>query len=213
MVDDGRCWNLAHARGAGCELSGMDVLRCIFRQCVVSLLRKGPAHVPYRQCKLTNLLKDSIGGNCSTLMMACIWGESSQIEETISTLRYEMVKPWWVQQGYDRSQRSDAPHSISIVSSQVRVPHDQGPKSDACRRGEPITGFCHVMVLGGCCSHPWCQHTLKALSLLVLQVLDASQLIRKQEKLIRELKQELLMHDALAEKTGKGIIALGRSPM
>jgi kinesin family member 6/9 len=56
-------------------------------QCVVSLLRKGNAYVPYRQCKLTNLLKDSIGGNCSTLMIACIWGEKSQIEETISTLR------------------------------------------------------------------------------------------------------------------------------
>jgi kinesin family member 6/9 len=57
-------------------------------QCVVSLLRKGGAHVPYRQCKLTNLLKDSIGGNCSTLMLACIWGEAAQIEESISTLRW-----------------------------------------------------------------------------------------------------------------------------
>lgn len=34
------------------------------------------------------------------------------------------------------------------------------------------------------------------------QVLDTTQLVRKQEKLIRELKQELLMHNALAEKTG-----------
>jgi hypothetical protein len=33
-------------------------------------------------------------------------------------------------------------------------------------------------------------------------VLDTTQLVRKQEKLIRELKQELLMHNALAEKTG-----------
>lgn len=36
-----------------------------------------------------------------------------------------------------------------------------------------------------------------------VEVLDTDQLIRKQEKLIRELKQELLMHDALAEKTGE----------
>jgi kinesin family protein 6/9 len=43
--------------------------------------------VPYRQCKLTNLLKDSIGGNCCTLMLACIWGEATQLEETTSTLR------------------------------------------------------------------------------------------------------------------------------
>ncbi len=36
-----------------------------------------------------------------------------------------------------------------------------------------------------------------------MQVLDTAQLVRKQEKLIRELKQELLMHDALAEKPGE----------
>jgi kinesin family protein 6/9 len=54
---------------------------------VVALMRRGGAHVPYRQCKLTNLLKDSIGGNCCTLMLACIWGEATQLEETTSTLR------------------------------------------------------------------------------------------------------------------------------
>lgn len=36
-----------------------------------------------------------------------------------------------------------------------------------------------------------------------VEVLDTDQLIRKQDKLIRELKQELLMHDALAEKPGE----------
>eukprot|EP00952_Eustigmatos_sp_NYUAD-ZCMA_P008509 35437-Eustigmatos_ZCMA.PRE.1 len=59
----------------------------VLMQCVVSLLRKDGAHVPYRSCKLTNLLKDSIGGNCLTVMIACIWGEAAQVEETISTLR------------------------------------------------------------------------------------------------------------------------------
>merc|ERR1719487_175710 len=57
-------------------------------QCVVALAKKGSgAHVPYRQTKLTNVLKDSLGGNCNTLMFACIWGESAHLEETISTLR------------------------------------------------------------------------------------------------------------------------------
>ena len=36
-----------------------------------------------------------------------------------------------------------------------------------------------------------------------VEVLDTNQLIRKQDKLIQELKQELLMHDALAERTGE----------
>lgn len=45
-------------------------------------------HVPYRQSKLTYLLKDSIGGNCKTVMIANIWPEVSHLEETISTLRF-----------------------------------------------------------------------------------------------------------------------------
>lgn len=32
-------------------------------------------------------LKDSLGGNCNTLLLACIWGESQHLEETMSTLR------------------------------------------------------------------------------------------------------------------------------
>jgi kinesin family protein 6/9 len=44
--------------------------------------------VPYRQSKLTNLLKDSIGGNCKTIMIANIWPEQEHLEETISTLKF-----------------------------------------------------------------------------------------------------------------------------
>lgn len=32
-------------------------------------------------------MKDSLGGNCNTLLLACIWGESQHLEETMSTLR------------------------------------------------------------------------------------------------------------------------------
>lgn len=44
--------------------------------------------MPYRQTKLTNILRDALGGNCHTTLIANIWGEASQIEETISTLRF-----------------------------------------------------------------------------------------------------------------------------
>ncbi|CAN0002700.1 unnamed protein product [Ectocarpus sp. 13 AM-2016] len=56
-------------------------------QCVVALSRRNAGHVPYRQSKLTNVLKDSLGGNCNTLLLACIWGEAQHLEETMSTLR------------------------------------------------------------------------------------------------------------------------------
>lgn len=44
--------------------------------------------VPYRDSKLTRLLKDSLGGNCKTVMIANISPSSSQFEETINSLKY-----------------------------------------------------------------------------------------------------------------------------
>ena len=44
--------------------------------------------VPYRDSKLTRLLKDSLGGNSKTVMIANISPANSQFEETINTLKY-----------------------------------------------------------------------------------------------------------------------------
>ena len=105
-------------------------------QCVVALARKGQSHIPYRQSKLTNVLKDCLGANCNTVMIACMWGEASHLEETVSTLR--------------------------LASRMMRV------------QNETVS----------------------------VETVDPSALIKKQEKIIRALKQELLMHDALVERTG-----------
>ncbi len=54
-------------------------------QVVVSLTDKSSKkirsgdHIPYRQSKLTHLLKDSIGGNCRTVMVATVWPEETHI--------------------------------------------------------------------------------------------------------------------------------------
>jgi kinesin family protein 18/19 len=49
--------------------------------------RKGN-HVPFRDSKLTRLLKDSLGGNTRTVMIACISPSSLCFEETLNTLNY-----------------------------------------------------------------------------------------------------------------------------
>ncbi|XP_042638801.1 kinesin-like protein KIF18B [Orycteropus afer afer] len=46
------------------------------------------SHVPYRDSKLTRLLKDSIGGNCRTVMVAAISPSSLAYEDTYNTLKY-----------------------------------------------------------------------------------------------------------------------------
>ncbi|XP_072282251.1 kinesin-like protein KIF18B [Pyxicephalus adspersus] len=46
------------------------------------------AHIPYRDSKLTRLLKDSIGGNCRTVMIAAISPSSLSYDDTYNTLKY-----------------------------------------------------------------------------------------------------------------------------
>ncbi|KAL1528982.1 hypothetical protein AB1Y20_010303 [Prymnesium parvum] len=49
---------------------------------------KHRAHVPYRDGTLTRLLKQALGGNCHTLMVACISPCDAHAEENASTLAY-----------------------------------------------------------------------------------------------------------------------------
>jgi hypothetical protein len=44
--------------------------------------------VPYRDSKLTRLLKGSLGGNHKTLMIACVSPSGSNTDESLNTLRY-----------------------------------------------------------------------------------------------------------------------------
>lgn len=45
-------------------------------------------HVPYRDSKLTRLLKQSLGGNCKTVMIVCVSPSSAHYDETHNTLQY-----------------------------------------------------------------------------------------------------------------------------
>ncbi|XP_048861791.1 kinesin-like protein KIF9 [Brienomyrus brachyistius] len=57
-------------------------------QAILALADRRREHVPFRQSKLTHALKDCLGGNCNTVLVANIYGEAGQIEETLSTLRF-----------------------------------------------------------------------------------------------------------------------------
>jgi len=104
-------------------------------QVVVALGNKHRDHVPYRQSKLTHMLKDSVGGNCKTTMISNVWPEANKIEETASTLRFAT-----------RMMRVSNEASVNVH-------------------------------------------------------LDPALLIRKYERQIKDMKQELAMHDTLAGRS------------
>ncbi|KAK7695425.1 hypothetical protein QCA50_000061 [Cerrena zonata] len=58
--------------------------------CINALCESGGAirHVPYRNSKLTRLLKFSLGGNCKTVMIVCVAPTSLHFDDTHNTLVY-----------------------------------------------------------------------------------------------------------------------------
>jgi len=45
-------------------------------------------HIPFRNSKLTRLLRESLGGNCYTVLISCVSPTDMDMEESINTLRY-----------------------------------------------------------------------------------------------------------------------------
>ena len=54
--------------------------------CIAALCRPEKTHVPYRDSKLTRMLKFSLGGNCRTVMIVCVSPSSKDLEDTNNTL-------------------------------------------------------------------------------------------------------------------------------
>lgn len=71
--------------GANINRSLLALGNCIN---LLSDCNKKGSFVPYRDSKLTRLLKESLGGNTKSIMIACISPSSLCYEETINTLKY-----------------------------------------------------------------------------------------------------------------------------
>ncbi|XP_078097446.1 kinesin-like protein kif7 [Mustelus asterias] len=50
--------------------------------------KRKSSHIPYRDSKITRILKDSLGGNAKTLMIACISPSSFNFDENLNSLNY-----------------------------------------------------------------------------------------------------------------------------
>ncbi|CCD26864.1 tubulin-dependent ATPase KIP3 NDAI_0I02960 [Naumovozyma dairenensis CBS 421] len=77
--------------GANINKSLLALGNCINALCIPTnntRRRNIRYHIPYRDSKLTRLLKFSLGGNCKTVMIVCISPSSSHYDETLNTLKY-----------------------------------------------------------------------------------------------------------------------------
>ena len=93
LVDLAGSERAANTKNTGARLvEGANINRSLLAlgNCINALGEKGNKgnFVPYRDSKLTRLLKDSLGGNCRTVMIANISSAESSFEETLNTLKY-----------------------------------------------------------------------------------------------------------------------------
>ena len=70
------------------EMVSINYALMVLGNCISALTSKGHQHIPYRDSALTKLLKDSLGGNAKTLMIATLGPADYNALESASTLRY-----------------------------------------------------------------------------------------------------------------------------
>ncbi|XP_014747491.1 PREDICTED: kinesin-like protein KIF9 [Sturnus vulgaris] len=76
------------------EASYINKSLTFLEQLVIALADPKREHIPFRQSKLTHVLKDSLGGNCNTVLVTNIYGEAEHVEETLSSLRFATRMNW-----------------------------------------------------------------------------------------------------------------------
>ncbi|KAJ3411076.1 Kinesin- protein 6 [Chytridiales sp. JEL 0842] len=73
------------------EASYINLSLHYLEQVIIALHEKSlqkRSHIPYRNSMMTSVLRDSLGGNCMTTMIATVAPEDELIEESISTCRF-----------------------------------------------------------------------------------------------------------------------------
>lgn len=93
LIDLAGCERAAATANRGVRLfEGANINRSLLAlgNCIniLSDPEKAGRFVPYRDSKLTRLLKDALGGRTRTVMLACVSPTDSAFEETLHTLKY-----------------------------------------------------------------------------------------------------------------------------
>ncbi|KAM9904811.1 hypothetical protein OXX79_002525 [Metschnikowia pulcherrima] len=127
----------AATRNRGARLhEGANINRSLLAlgNCINALCDPGRrAHVPYRDSKLTRLLKFSLGGNCRTVMVVCVSPSSQHYDETWNTLQYA-ARAREIKTSVSRNRHNLDRH----VGSYLRMITEQRQEIDELRAREAV---------------------------------------------------------------------------
>ena len=132
---------------------------------VVDALSQSKKVIPYRNSKLTQLLSDSLGGNCQTTLLAMLSPSQIFCKESVNTLKFahgcKKIQNVIKKNKYKGSIPAGLPFSHKVQSTLDKLKQKKMPW-DAIKMGEPevveLTVFTHkvlVHVYGDDDGHPF----------------------------------------------------------
>uniref|UniRef100_A0A7I4DH15 Kinesin motor domain-containing protein n=1 Tax=Physcomitrium patens TaxID=3218 RepID=A0A7I4DH15_PHYPA len=69
------------------EACSINKSLCLLEQAVYAI-KQGQEYVPFRQSKISIILKEALSGNCRTELILCLWPEEYFLDETIKASRF-----------------------------------------------------------------------------------------------------------------------------
>ncbi|KFP75457.1 Kinesin-like KIF9, partial [Acanthisitta chloris] len=125
------------------EASYINKSLSFLEQIVIALADPKRDHIPFRQSKLTHVLKDSLGGNCNTVLVTNICGEAVHVEETLSSLRFA-TRMKWVTTEPILNETYDQQVSVKALEEEISLLRKELTMQDSflnrCVTYEPLTG-------------------------------------------------------------------------
>ena len=118
------------------EAANINKSLSVLGNCISALTDTSRTHVPYRDSKLTHLLRDSLGGNTKTHLILTVSPSASDADETLSTLRFG-ARAQNIRNTIHVNQelsRDELRRKLSALMKYVRVLEAGGPAS------QPRTG-------------------------------------------------------------------------
>ncbi|CBH12762.1 kinesin, putative [Trypanosoma brucei gambiense DAL972] len=91
---------------------------------------EAPQHVPYRSSKLTRLLQDSLGGNSTTLLIACVSADADNTGETVRTMQYSALAARILNEPFLRFEGPAAASLVEVEDDEKRQDEHECQRND-----------------------------------------------------------------------------------
>ncbi|CAL5388085.1 unnamed protein product [Camellia sinensis] len=174
---------------------------------VINALVDQSVHVPYRDSKLTRLLRDSLGGKTKTCIIATISPSIYWLEETLSTLEYayrakniknrpevnqKVIKSKLIKDLYTEIDRLKQELCATREKNGIYIPRDHYMNEEAAKKA--MAQKIERMEIDSGCKNE--------------QLMELQELYINQQQLVEELSEKLEITRREFEQTGQAILDL-----